>query len=157
MISYSAAAWPSGLGAGLSRRTGGQGVGLTLDVAIFVFLGHLFLFIFCFFVHIFSLWLVSPYSHCWPFTASRDFCDHIFLVYVVTGVLARSPGSVFRYPPSHVFRNLCQEASAANSQFLPGVKLPWCRTEKLPVFQAKCQGERWNYGSISPQNVNLWR
>ena len=25
---YSAAAWPSGLGAGLSRRTGGQGVGL---------------------------------------------------------------------------------------------------------------------------------
>ena len=63
-------------------------------------------FFFClvsFFVHIFSLWHVSLYSHCWPFTASRYFCDNEILVYVVTGVPARSPGSVFRYPFPHVF------------------------------------------------------
>ena len=87
-----------------SRVECGQGLGLNLDVAIFVFFAHFFLFSFrVFFVHIFSLWLVSLYSHCWPFTAFWDFCDNIFLVYVVSGVLAGNRGAVFRYPPPHVF------------------------------------------------------
>ena len=47
-----------------ARVEGGQGVGLTLDVTIFVFFGHFFLFSFRFFVHIFSFWLVSLYSYC---------------------------------------------------------------------------------------------
>ena len=51
-----------------------------------------FCLVFFVFVHIFSLWLVFLYSHPWAFTASRDFCDNAFLVYVVTGVLARSTG-----------------------------------------------------------------
>ena len=53
------------------------------------------------------------------------------------GVLARYLGIL----PRTCLENLCQEASAATSQFLPGVKLPLSRTEKLPVFQAQCQGE----------------
>ena len=63
MISYSAATWPSGLGAGFFVK-GGQGVGLNHDVAIFVFFGHFFLFSFPIFGHVFSLWHVSLYSHC---------------------------------------------------------------------------------------------
>ena len=39
-----------------------------------------FCFCFFFFHHIFTLWLVSVYSHCWPFLALRDFCDNIFLL-----------------------------------------------------------------------------
>ena len=66
----------------ISLVEGGQGVGLNRDVAIFVFFAHFFLFSFRFFVHIFSLWLVFLYSHPWAFTASRDFCDNSFLVYV---------------------------------------------------------------------------
>ena len=110
-----------------SRVEGGQCIGLTLDVAIFVFLGHFFLFSFrfFFFCSYFSLWLFSLYSHCSPFTTSRAFCDNVFLVYVVTGVLTRSPGSVYSYIlPRTCFENLCQEASSANNQFLPEVKLP---------------------------------
>jgi len=45
-----------------------------------VFIYFLF-FSFCFFFHrIFTHWLVSVYSHCWPFLAWRDFCDNVFLV-----------------------------------------------------------------------------
>ena len=68
----------------VSLVEGGQGVGLNRDVAIFVFFAHFFSVCFRFFVHIFSLWLVFLYSHPWAFTASRDFCDNAFLVYVVT-------------------------------------------------------------------------
>ena len=42
---------------------------------------------FCFsvffsFHHIFTLWLVSVYCHCWPLLASRDFCDNVFLLFL---------------------------------------------------------------------------
>ena len=123
MISYSAAAATcrSGLGAGLSRRRWSR---CRFDSRWGHFRFHwtfFFCLFFCFFfVHIFSLWLVSLYSHCCPFTASREFCDNIFLVRVVTVVLARYLDVL----PRTCFENLCQEASAPNSQFLPGVKLP---------------------------------
>ena len=40
-----------------------------------------FPFSFLFFFHwIFNLSLVSVYSHYWPFSGSRDFCDNVFLV-----------------------------------------------------------------------------
>ena len=48
-----------------SRLEGGQDVGLTLDVAIFVFIGHFFLFSFRFFVHIFPFGL-------FPFIPTAD-------------------------------------------------------------------------------------
>ena len=35
-----------------------------------------------FFHRLFTLLLVSVYSHCWPFFASRDFCDNVLLVLV---------------------------------------------------------------------------
>ena len=84
----------------VSLVEGGQGVGLNRGVAIFVFFAHFFQFSFRFFVHIFSLWHVFLYSHPWAFTASRDFCDNAFLVYVVTGVLARYLGILI---PPQVF------------------------------------------------------
>ena len=90
-ISYSAATWPSGLGAGFFHRKWSR-CGFESRCGHFRFLCTFFLFSFRFFVHIFSLWLVFLYSHPWAFTASRDFCDNAFLVYVVTGVLARSTG-----------------------------------------------------------------
>ena len=43
MISYSAAAWPGPVVWELaSRLEGGEGVGLTLNVAIFVYFAHFF-------------------------------------------------------------------------------------------------------------------
>ena len=78
-ISYSVAAWPSGLGAGFSRRRWLR-CGFESRCGHFRFLCTFFLFSFRFFVHIFSLWLIFLYSH--P--------RNSFLVYVETGVLARS-------------------------------------------------------------------
>ena len=37
-----------------------------------------------FFNHMFSLWLVSHYSYCWPFTAALVFCDNTFLVLFIS-------------------------------------------------------------------------
>ena len=90
-ISYSAAGWPSGLGAGFFHRKWSR-CEFESRCGHFRFLCTFFLFSFRFFVHIFSRWLVFLYSHPWAFRASRDFCDNAFLVYVVTGVLARSTG-----------------------------------------------------------------
>ena len=98
-ISYSAPAWLSSLGAGFSRRRWSR-CGFESRCGHFRFLCTFFLFSFRFFVHIFSLWLVFLYSHPWAFTASRDFCDNAFLVYVVTGVLARYLGILI---PPQVF------------------------------------------------------
>ena len=36
-----------------------------------------------FFPSYFILWLVAVYSHCWPFLASREFCDKVFLVLII--------------------------------------------------------------------------
>ena len=67
----------------LTPRTGGNhSVGSNLDVVIYLFIAlSLYLFsVYFFFRHIFAHWLLSPYSHCGPFTASRDFCNNVFLV-----------------------------------------------------------------------------
>ena len=80
----------------VSLVEGGQGVGLNRDVAIFVFFAHFFLFSFRFFVHIFPFGLFSFILTHDRLAASRDFCDNAFLVYVVTGLVARSTGSLFR-------------------------------------------------------------
>ena len=37
-----------------------------------------------FFPSYFTLWLVAVYSHCWPFLASREFCDKVFLVLIIS-------------------------------------------------------------------------
>ena len=103
VVSSSAVAWPIRLGAAASRLECGQGLGLNLDVAIFVLFAHFFLFSFVFLFIFFPFCLFPFILTTDPFTASRDFCDNIFLVYVVTGVLARSRGAVCRYPPPHVF------------------------------------------------------
>ena len=82
-ISYSAAAWPSGLGAGFSpRRWSRCGFESRCGHFLFFFFAHFFCLVFVFFVYIFSLWLVFLYSHPWAFTASRDFRDNSFLVNV---------------------------------------------------------------------------
>ena len=103
VVSSSAVAWPIRLGAAASRLECGQGLGLNLDVAIFVLFAHFFLFSFVFLFIFFPFCLFSFILTTDPFTASRDFCDNIFLVYVVTRVLTRSRSAVCRYPPPHVF------------------------------------------------------
>ena len=66
MISYSAAAWPGPVVWELTSRVeGGQGVGLTLDVAIFVYFAHFFLFSFVF------LFIIFPFS-LFPFIPTAD-------------------------------------------------------------------------------------
>ena len=65
-------AWSSRLGAG----------GLSWRKSKFCSLCTFF-FCFVFFSSYFSLWLVSLYSHWWPFTAWQDFWDNIFLVLVI--------------------------------------------------------------------------
>ena len=49
--------------------------GVRISPWVFSFLCTIF-----FFDHIFSLWLVSFVSHCWPLRAWRGFCDNVFLV-----------------------------------------------------------------------------
>ena len=46
-----------------------------------------FRFFFFFFNPIFTLWLVSVYYYCWPFLASRDFCEKVFIVWYLKSVL----------------------------------------------------------------------
>ena len=66
MISYSAAAWPGPVVWELaSRLEGGEGVGLTLNVAIFVYFAHFFLFSFVF------LFIFFPFS-LFPFIPTTD-------------------------------------------------------------------------------------
>ena len=49
-------------------------------LVVCVFFKHFSLFSFRLFYHIFSLSLPSLYPRCWPFLASRGFCDNVFLV-----------------------------------------------------------------------------
>ena len=87
----------------------------------FRFLCTLFLFSFRFCCLYFFLWLVFLYSHPWAFTASRDFCDNSFLVYVRwrTGEVARGTGSVFWYlnsPASILNIYVCAKSSILDFQ-----------------------------------------
>ena len=75
-------------------------MGLTLDVAIFVYFAHFFLFSFVFLFIFFAFSLL-------PFIPTADPLQYseFFLVYVVTGVLVQYLGTLFRT----YFKNLCQE------------------------------------------------
>ena len=42
---------------------------------------------------IFSLWVVSLYSHCWLFLGLQGFCDNVFVVVVVTYKCREDHGS----------------------------------------------------------------
>ena len=75
----------------------------------------------------FTLWLVSLYSHCWPFNASQVFCNNVFLVETLTltscciPVVAVNNFTNFWIPPTLSF-----ELNTKSWIFpSPGTKNPW--------------------------------
>ena len=82
-----------------SRLEGGQGVGLTLDVVIFVFTGHFFCLVFVF------LFIFFPFG-LFPFIPTADplqLRESFAITYISSTRRDWSPGSIFRCPPPHVF------------------------------------------------------